>query len=82
MTGLTSVTESWQSFWKAVGPPDASEIQKTEMRRAFYAGAWAVFCQMRRTGDDDIPEGTGVMHLMSIEAECRTFQRLVKEGKA
>lgn len=82
MTGLTSVLESWQSFWKAVGPPNAEEVQKIEMRRAFYAGVWATLCQMRRTGDDDVPEGTGVLHLMSLEQECRIFQRFVKEGKA
>lgn len=82
MTGIKSVAESWLSFWKAVAPPDASDTQKTEMRRAFYAGAWAVMCQVRRVGDDDVPEDAGVRHLESLHQECRAFQQLIKEGNA
>ena len=39
---MRSVEEEWESFARAVLPPNCSTVQRWEMRRAFYAGAWAM----------------------------------------
>jgi hypothetical protein len=71
---IASMRESWESFESAVMPPGVPAVQRSEMRRAFYAGAWAVLCVLRRLGDDDVSEETGGRVLESLTEECRRFQ--------
>ena len=35
--------QAWASFEKAVLPRNCSDVQRQEMRRAFYAGAMIIF---------------------------------------
>lgn len=68
--------EEWNSFRANVIPVNASEIQITEMRRAFYAGAVATFA-MQKKAAGDIPE-----MLEDLLDELSQYHRDVKEGKA
>jgi hypothetical protein len=36
------VAEQWVSFEKAILPPNCSDVQRQEMRRAFFAGSFVV----------------------------------------
>jgi len=67
------IEASWIEFEKAVIPRGAPAIQRQEMRRAFYAGTWALLQEMKRLGDDDVSEDVGVEALEAIEAECKEF---------
>lgn len=79
---MKSVRESWQSFALSVLPPDAPTVQKTEMRRAYYAGCWAMLQDLKSLGEDAVSEDAGAAELDKLEAELREFQRNVREGRA
>jgi hypothetical protein len=53
---------------------EPSKTQRVEMRKAFFAGAWALFNMMEQIGEPEISEQQGVDHLESIKVECRSFQ--------
>jgi hypothetical protein len=78
----TTVKASWESFEEAVMPPDAGRVQRQEMRRAFYAGAWAVLCTVREVGEESVSEADGVATLEAIKAELQAFQFLITKGRA
>lgn len=43
MAAERSLASEWADFERMVLPPDCSEVQRTETRRGFYAGATALF---------------------------------------
>ena len=47
------------------------------MRRAFYAGVWAMLQAAKEVGSDNISEDDGVIILESIQAECQEFMSRV-----
>jgi hypothetical protein len=67
----------WLSFEKNVIPVTASDIQRKEMRRAFYSGAWALLQEMKRLGEDDISEEVGADILEAVDAECCDFMNRI-----
>lgn len=65
----------WASFERLVLPARASEVQRTEMRRAFYAGAQATFHVMMSTltpGDE--PQDADLTMLESLHAELEEWE--------
>lgn len=76
---VDSVRESWNQFRAAVMPPNASNVQIQEMRRAFYAGAWAMFCTMNQASAGSEDEGVEALESLNAEMEC--FAALLKAGK-
>lgn len=82
--GNFSLNDAWTSFAGAVVPLNASDIQRTEMRRAFYAGAIAVIDITSAIAE--IPdENIGVRILERLHVEKHAFlneiNRLAKERK-
>lgn len=77
MSNQKRIESEWNKFEKAVMPRNASAIQRKEMRRAFYAGVWAMFQVAKELGNDDISEDAGVMTLEAIETECQEFMKRV-----
>lgn len=79
-----TVAQMWDSFAAAVfaGIGPVSDVQRQEMRRAFFAGAWAILQAMKALGDDGVSEDAGVNVLERWEAEMRLFQALVSRGGA
>jgi hypothetical protein len=72
---MTPTLESeWNEFndriLKAAG---ASQVQITETRRAFYAGAYSVMTALAAIGDDSVSEDEGVQRMESLRRECELF---------
>ena len=75
---------AWSGFMEAVGltGKDVPEIQKKEMKRAFFAGAWATLLLAMTVGENTVSEDEGVRNLESWRQELQQFQQDVLEGKA
>lgn len=79
--GLKTVEALWDellAFLKL--PPDTPEVQVTEMRKAFMAGAWAAFSQVERIGGDDVPASVGAAHLEGMRADLAAFHKRLRAG--
>lgn len=73
--------QQWESYVKGVMPKDAPEVQRTETRRAFYAGLFSMMNAMKRIGEPDIPEEAGVEWLDDLDREIMLFYQDVKNGR-
>lgn len=73
---------AWASFLTEVIPPDASETQVTEMRRAFYAGAAALLRAVADIGDSVEDDDAGAARLMALDDELEAFGEAVQRGDA
>jgi hypothetical protein len=69
----------WESYERGVMPADASEAQRIETRRAFYAGAQAAFAMVRSLPND---ETAAVECLVGFQLELAQFAADVESGKA
>jgi hypothetical protein len=73
----------WENFRMAVIPFNASVTQVFEMRRAFYAGAWAIYqLQIEQTSPADEVTEEDLDFMRDLEAEMREFHDAVKAGRA
>jgi hypothetical protein len=83
MVKLFTVAEMWADYQRNVLPPDAGEIQVQECRRAFYAGAHAMYTDCTwGIGDPSVPERVGEAHLEKIHDELQAFKRDVLGKRA
>jgi hypothetical protein len=73
---LKSIEEEWQGFaamvFRNVHP---SDTQLAEMKKAFFAGAWAMFCATAEIGCDHVSEDEGFAFLEARRSECEDFKR-------
>lgn len=77
------VQEEWNSFAKAALPAECSELQRQEMRRAFYAGVRMLLSKLLHDltpGDE--AEQADLEMLRDMEAELQDFVERVKVGAA
>lgn len=72
-----TIAEQWSGFEADVLPPDAPPVQRQEMRRAFYAGAWSMLSALQQLGDAEISEAEGCDALEAYRRECEAFQARV-----
>jgi hypothetical protein len=81
---MNSEAKQCEAFADMVLPASAQPpwdpIQVQEMRRAFYAGCWSMFCECKELARNISPDT--ILHLWSIEVEMRAFQNDMTEGKA
>lgn len=77
-----TVEQMWQSFWDAVKEPGMPDIQRTEMRRAFFAGCWGMLQKCKGLGDPSISEDEGADYLEALEKEMQGFYRDLRTGRA
>lgn len=79
------VAESWTTFLLMVVPTNASDIQRGEMRRAYYAGAEAVLQimmkQLDHTTDPDEITDNDMRLMEDVHEDIVQFAEDVKEGK-
>jgi hypothetical protein len=76
------VLEQWNSY-RITLLPDAPPIQITECKRAFYAGAQALFYKiMMELSQGSNVEATDVKMLDDIQTELQQFGKDVLEGRA
>jgi hypothetical protein len=78
-----SLAEQWTEFELSTGVATTSLVQRTEMRRAFYAGA-ASFLDAIMHGFTSIeePEQEDYDYLDSLTNEMEQFGRDIAAGKA
>jgi hypothetical protein len=76
------VERGWLFFAEQALPARVSDVQKREMRRAFYAGAALLFENMTKAvGPDDVSEDAGVDIMAAVDAEVRAFFKDAEEGR-
>ena len=71
----------WNIFRNAVIPKNAPQVQLTEMRRAFFAGSWAIYAlMMNRLDPEKEPTGADLEFMAKLDKEMRHFNdRVTKE---
>lgn len=72
--GERPIAAFWESYLSQVIPPEASESQRRETRRAFYAGAGAVFSVIVSGIDQSTEAFAQVMTEVSCEVEEYGFE--------
>lgn len=77
------IKENWDQFEKQAIHKRAPDIQRQEMRRAFYAGAAITYVALSRA----VSEGDGVSDddvsvLRDFEDELLAFSKAVQAGEA
>ena len=74
----------WTSYYEAVIPFGAPVVQVVESRRAFYAGAWALYSIIMNGLDaksqDETPRDLELM--ATLDREMRDFNEDVRKGRA
>ena len=78
---LPSIAEQWEEFAKAVLRPGTPDVQRREMRRAFYAGVASTLTQCQRIGEDDVHEDEGCLYLTALTEEVDRFVADMLVGK-
>jgi hypothetical protein len=74
------VAEQWVSFEKAILPPNCSDVQRQETRRAFFAGAFAIVdaITLAMSHEDDMTaEDESVLTDLMVERELYLANMLV-----
>jgi hypothetical protein len=75
----------WAGFAKMVLPPDAPEIQRNEMRKAFFAGAmhlWRSVMTVLDPGPGTEPTERDLRRMSQIEVELDRFEKIIRAEAA
>ncbi len=67
------LAEEWARFERLVLPENVPSIQRSEMRKAFYAGASSFFGILTRGADGNVTEEEDQALLSSLALEIRDF---------
>lgn len=78
---MNTIDDTWRSFAENVIHVDAPQIQRNEMKKAFYAGAYAVLC-ITCGPLTDADEDDAVRMLEGLHEECRQFVSNVVNGSS
>lgn len=70
---MNTIQQAWETFERDVVPKDAGRVQRTEMKRAFYAGATAALSVTSAIGEHGISEDAGVAILEGLHQEVIRF---------
>ena len=77
----STLAAKWNEYAACVIPLDAPEVQRVETKRAFYAGASAMWNFMSLVSANDISEDEGVNMLSGFEQELVHFAEQVVKGE-
>jgi len=72
------IGEEWASYQAEVVPADAPEVQREECKRAFYAGAQAMYVAVLAASEPD-DEDVCEARLAALQREMEDFLRLFKK---
>lgn len=76
MAVLKSIEDEWVGFSGMIfAKTNPSPVQVSEMKRAFFAGAWSMLCAVKRIGEPDISEEEGIQYLEDRQSEGQQFYR-------
>jgi hypothetical protein len=70
---VRTVAEKWVSFERACVPQNASEAQRADMKRCFYAGALSALVVMQGIADDDLSDDAGAAVIEGLMQEVQAF---------
>lgn len=78
MSALKTIEEQWQGFAAMVfrGMTPAAG-QREEMKKAFFAGAWSLFCAVEQIGTPEVSELEGHVFLETWRLECLAFKKKI-----
>lgn len=77
------MAEQWDQFSRSVLPKDAPLTQRTEMRRAFYAGAQAIlFRVIDAFAPETDPTEEDLQVMQDVHDELQEFGKLIQQGRA
>lgn len=79
---VSTIAQQWQQFAERVLPPHCNPTQRQEMRRAFYAGAWSMFCVTSGEVTQFEDDADGARALEALRRECLAFSERVARGEA
>jgi hypothetical protein len=80
---MKTVAQFWQGFQADVMPPGAPELQKREMRRAFYAGFFAsLMAGLEMAAESGPNDDVGATMIQRLHDECHAFAADVQAGRA
>lgn len=79
---MNTIQAMWASYEAEVIPFDAGATQRTECRRAFYAGARTVLGTLWNLGSLDVSEDAGVAVIEGMHQEAQAFAGDVLAGRA
>lgn len=73
---LKSISDEWTDFseivFRGMSP---CQVQRREMKKAFFAGAFVMMETIKEIGDGHISDQEGIDHLASIEVEILEFMK-------
>ena len=73
---LKSIEQEWHGFAKMIFQDcSVSTTQVTEMKKAFFAGAWTIVTAMNEIGEPHVSEAEGVQYFEDRDKECREFKK-------
>ncbi len=76
-----TLQSEWDDFRNVVlTPSGAGKVQITETRRAFYAGAWAMFMLVVEISDAAATEDEGAAQLEILKQEMERFHDMIGKG--
>ena len=75
-----TINDKWKCFESAVLPKNASEIQRIEMKRAFFAGFHQCLCDLSVMSSGD--EEDAMKSLDRYQQEAKGFSIAILEGGA
>jgi hypothetical protein len=81
---IPTVEQMWLGWAVCVLPPSGvSNVQRREMKRAFFAGVSSILSSgYQSIGDAGMSEDEGAAVMQNWWNECATFAEAVREGKA
>lgn len=82
-TRRTPIGDAWATYAERVLPAGASDVQRQETKRAFYAGADGMLTSLLRLfgeGDEPTPEDLDLMQ--DVQDEIKAFVQEVLRGEA
>lgn len=74
---LKSIEEEWQGYSDMIFRGEVSDTQREETKKAFFAGAWAIFAATEFMGTDDVTESQAFEYLEARRAECLEFKNKI-----
>jgi hypothetical protein len=77
------VERAWDEYQRRIfAGMTVTATQRTETRRAFYAGVFATLTECLALGGEAVSEDAGADALQGMLEECQRFHALVRGGKA
>jgi hypothetical protein len=77
------VEEAWRAFEAGVLGPTVGDVQRREMRRAFFAGAFEIMDTLAEAmSDDDDMSGEDEQVMIDLAMEREMYLAALKAGRA